>query len=42
MGRGKRRRNKAAIGNEEAGQTNTRKEETLAGTSIEDAIRNSY
>jgi hypothetical protein len=40
MRKGKNRR-KFAAGNEEAGQTNTRKEEKLDGTSTEDDIRKS-
>jgi hypothetical protein len=41
MRQGKGQENKIAFGNEEVGQTNKRKEEKLAGTSIEDAIRRS-
>jgi hypothetical protein len=41
MGQGKERRDKVMAGNEEVGQTNTGKEEKLAGTSREDAIRKS-
>jgi hypothetical protein len=41
IGQGKQRRNEATSGNEEAGQINTRKEETLTGTSIEDNSRDS-
>jgi hypothetical protein len=39
MGQEKEQRNKVTSRNEEAGQTNKRKEEKLAGTSTEDAIR---
>jgi hypothetical protein len=38
---GKGRLNKAASGNEDVEETDTRKEEELAGTSTKDAIRNS-
>jgi hypothetical protein len=39
VAQGKERRNKGTTRNEEVGQTNTRKEEELAGISTEDAIR---
>jgi hypothetical protein len=41
MRQGKGRRNKVTNRNEEAGQTNTQKEEKLARTSTEDAIKKS-
>jgi hypothetical protein len=37
MGQGNEPRNKVTTGNEEVEQTNTRKEEQLAGTSTDDA-----
>jgi hypothetical protein len=41
MEQGKERWNKVTTRNEEVGQTNTRKEGKVAGTSTEDAIRKS-
>jgi hypothetical protein len=41
MGQGKERRNAVTTADKGVGQTNSRKEETWAGTSTEDAIRKS-
>jgi hypothetical protein len=41
MGHGKERQNQVAFGNKDAEETDTRKEEELAGKSTRDSIRNS-